>query len=103
MLELVFKVNDKATPEIIKLNTQLGKLNPSINKANNTFLGLDKQLVKIAGTFLTINKALDLGRSFIETADSINVLNSRLGLVTKSTNEFTKAQTELFKKWMERS
>ena len=97
MLELVFKVNDKATPEIIKLNTQLGKLNPSINKANNTFLGLDKQLVKIAGTFLTINKALDLGRSFIETADSINVLNSRLGLVTKSTNEFTKAQAELFK------
>ncbi len=96
-LMLKFDVNDKATPEIKKLREQLNQLKPSISGAEKSMGGLNSTMIKAAGAFYGMSKAFDLTKSFVETADSMKLLDSRLRLVTGSIEEYRREQKELLK------
>lgn len=87
---------DKASPQIKKLDKNLLGLNKGIKTTSNSFLGLDKSLVGAVAGFVALDKVVEGGRLFIRTADNITLLNSRLALATKSSLEFATAQREIF-------
>ena len=88
---------DKATPQIKNLDSSLSRLNTRIKTQDNAFLGINKTLLKLAGAYITVDKAIDGGRAFINMADTATNLESRLSLVTNSLSELNRVQESLFK------
>lgn len=95
-LQLKFNVDNKASPEIKKLQADLNKLKPSIDGAGSSALSLNSSLAKLAVGYISLSGAMNITKSLIKQADAMSSVNSRLKLVTKSTEEFTKVQTALF-------
>lgn len=95
-LRLDFVVNDKATPEIKKLQTQLKQLQPTIKGAETSFLGLNSSLVKLGATYLSVQGISNLTGSFISIADEATQMTTKLNLATDSMAELNTAQSELF-------
>ena len=56
-LELSFLVNDKATPEIKRLQEQLKKLKPVINDTDKGFIGLNKATIATTASIYLLSKA----------------------------------------------
>lgn len=73
-----------------KLNQSVKKMTSNTDKLKNSLLGL-------AGVYLSFQGARELTSSFIRTADSVSLMDSKISLSTASLKEFNKAQEELFK------
>lgn len=95
-LNLIFNVTDRATPEVRRLERSLSSLDRSVGQTERTFLGFDRNLVRTVAGFVALDRAIDGGRFLLETADNFTLLNSRLALVTDSTQQLTEAQRALF-------
>lgn len=95
-LELRFDIKNNASKEAIRLKKDLKNLDGSIKNSEKTFLGFDKSLLKVAGSFVALSKVSDLAQSFIKTADSITLMNSQLKLVTTSSKNLAETQSKLF-------
>lgn len=101
--ELRVKIKiDKDTGAVQTLGTQFDSLDNKIKKTTDSTSSYNKALVGIgaaAGGIYVVKQAVDLAyqgfKKFSEIADDMSMVNSRLSLVTKSTEEYTRAQTEL--------
>ena len=78
---------------LINVKADTSQLVSGFNKAEKAVQQTTANIKTAIGSIATIAVA----QKFIETADSITNVNNQLKLVTKSTKEFTTAQTELFK------
>lgn len=82
----------------VKADTQ--QLIKGFDRAENAVKKTTKTMtnsVKLLTSAFIGLSAVDLGKSLSRQADTMVNINSKLKLVTKSTEELTKAQTELFK------
>ena len=102
-LLLEMNIKDNAITGIKKLNSELLTLDKTTQKTVKTNATLDKSFIQVGkrviglgAAYLTLSKALEGGKAFIETADTATLLESRLNLVTSSTQELTQAQEKLF-------
>ncbi|MEA2018481.1 MAG: tape measure protein, partial [Campylobacterota bacterium] len=102
-LLLEFDLKDNASPKLTKINGQLTNIGNNFDKTNIKANNLDNGLGKLGrqaliatGAFIALDKAVDLGGSFIKTADAMTNANSRLQLATNNTYELVTAQKALF-------
>lgn len=65
----------------------------TVNKATKS---MGNAIKALAGAYVSLS-AIDLARSYAKQVDAITTVNNRLKLVTKSTQELTNAQNELYK------
>lgn len=63
---------------------------------NKTTKSMGNAIKALAGAYVSLS-AIDLARSYAKQVDAITTVNNRLKLVTKSTQELTNAQNELYK------
>ncbi len=84
-------INVKAdTQELVKgFNRAEKTVNKTTKDMKNSIIGLTTAYISLTG-------AIDLGKSFIRQADSMNMVSSRLKLVTKDSEDLIKVQKELF-------
>lgn len=88
-------------------NLETAKLDALGNKVNNLSKGFDNtgsmvssftnKILMLGGAYLTLNAAIDGGKSFIHQADTMKSLDGRLKLATSSSAEYTSQQKELTK------
>lgn len=82
----------------IESNTQqliqgFNRAETTVNKATKS---MGNAIKALAGAYVSLS-AIDLARSYAKQVDAITTVNNRLKLVTKSTQELTIAQNELYK------
>ncbi len=85
---------------IIDVKSDTTQLIKGFDKAERAVTKTTKTMtnsVKVLTSAFIGLSAVDLGRSLSRQADTMTNINSKLKLVTKSTQELTKAQAELFK------
>ena len=63
---------------------------------NKTTKSMGNAIKALAGAYVSLS-AIDLAKSYAKQVDAITTVNNRLKLVTKSTQELTIAQNELYK------
>ena len=82
----------------IKADTQqlISGFDRAENAVNKTTKKMSTAVKTFAAAYLSLN-AIDMGKTFLRQADAMTNINSKLKLVTSSTNEFIIAQTELYK------
>lgn len=93
---------DSKTGTVNVLGTEFTNLNQKIKQTDSSANSLEQTLlkyVKIGTVIYGVKQAFDIAKGsvteFISKADDMSMVNSRLSLVTKSTEEYTRAQTEL--------
>ncbi|MFY4844583.1 tape measure protein [Aliarcobacter butzleri] len=82
----------------VKADTQqliqgFNRAETTVNKATKS---MGNAIKALAGAYVSLS-AIDLARSYAKQVDAITTVNNRLKLVTKSTQELTNAQNELYK------
>lgn len=82
----------------IESNTQqliqgFNRAESTVNKATKS---MGNAIKALAGAYVSLS-AIDLAKSYAKQVDAITTVNNRLKLVTKSTQELTNAQNELYK------
>ena len=101
--ELKVKISvNKNTGAVQVVGAEFDNLDNKIKKTTDSTSSYNKALVGIgaaAGGIYVVTQAIQLAyqgfKKFSEIADDMSMVNSRLSLVTKSTEEYTRAQTEL--------
>ncbi|WP_276835311.1 tape measure protein, partial [Chryseobacterium cucumeris] len=85
---------------LVNVKADTAELVSGFNRAESAVNKTTKQMsyaVKgLIGAFVGLN-TLDIAKNFTKQLDVITSANNKLKLVTKSTQEFTNAQNELFK------
>jgi len=85
---------------LIDVKSDTTQLVQGFNRAesvvNKTTKSMGNAIKALAGAYLSLS-AVDLARSYAKQVDAVTTVNNRLKLVTKSTQELTTAQNELFK------
>lgn len=100
MATLRIDIKTSGVKQVKDLERNLQALDKQSNKNISTTNSLSSTLKTFAGVAVigyAIKQTLDLAKAFINTADEMSQLNSRLKLVTSGTQEYTKAQSELFR------
>lgn len=87
---------DKASRPIQKLDKNLATLDKRTITTNKTFLGLNAGLAKLAGGFIAVSSAINGAKAVVTASDEYKTLQSRLILVSNSTEEFVNIQDKLF-------
>lgn len=101
--ELKVKISiDSKTGAVNVLGTEFTNLNKKVKETDSSANSLEQTLskyVKIGTVIYGVKQAFDIAyagaKKFIEIADDMSMVNSRLSLVTKSTEEYTRVQGEL--------
>lgn len=76
-----------------QLINSFNKAETAVNKATNS---MGTAIKSLAAAYVSL-EAVDLAKSYARQVDELTTVNNRLKLVTKSTEEFKTAQTELYK------
>lgn len=84
------------TSDAISAKKNLDNLNGGVKKLDTSVMGMSRSLVSLPAIFSGIIASLST-RELIKYADTYTNIESKLKLATKSTQEYTKAQRELFK------
>lgn len=101
--ELKIKISvDNKTGAVKVISSEFDSLNNTVKKTEKSASSLEQTLnkyVSIGTVIYGVKQAFDMAyagvKKFISTGDDMSMVNSRLSLVTKSTEEYTRAQTEL--------
>lgn len=96
-LELLFNAKDLASSKVNNLNKNLNVLDKTTAKISKSFMGLQREVLALGGSYLALSGISKATSSFIAQADAMTNVNSKLQLVTKTTQELTQAQASLFK------
>jgi tape measure domain-containing protein len=84
------------TGDLKRATSELDKLEKQGKKTEKATDSLTKQAVKLGAAYLSVTTAINAGKAFIELADEMTNVNSKLKLVTQSTAELAQTQQELF-------
>ena len=93
---------DNKTGAVKVISGEFDSLNNTVKKTEKSASSLEQTLnkyVSIGTVIYGVKQAFDMAyagvEKFISTGDDMSMVNSRLSLVTKSTEEYTRAQAEL--------
>lgn len=102
MAILPVEVSVKGINQVDQLNRKLGTLEKQGTKTQSATDKLSKNLTRLGSAALAYiaidrlaSSVVNLGKSFVSTADSMSLINSRLSLVTSSSKELATVQTQL--------
>lgn len=102
MAILPIEVKTTGINQVDQLNRKLGGLERQSKKAQSSTSKLSSTVSNLAGAavaYIAIDRlatsVINLGKSFVTTADSMSLINSRLSLVTASSQELALVQTQL--------
>jgi tape measure domain-containing protein len=100
-LKIKIKI-DSDTGELIVARKEFDKLGRTVNgatKNTSNFSSSIKTLAGVAGSLYLVKQGFDViyasAKQFVSIADNMSMVNSRLSLVTESTEEYIRAQKEL--------
>jgi tape measure domain-containing protein len=88
---------DSETAKLDNLNNKVNTVSNSFNKADSITSSLTKRLLALGTAYVSIDGAISFGKMFINQADSIHLLDSRLKLATNSISEYKAQQERLLK------
>lgn len=90
-LELIFNVSGNANQEVKRLESNLRQLNPRVKSTERTFLGLNRTLVGLGASFITLNKAIDIGADILNTSIAFESLKTSLDASVGSIDKGTQS------------
>ncbi len=88
-LEMTQDGFEKISGSAKKTSAEIDNFDSSISKSINSVKNL-------AIAYVSLNTLMDSGRQFIDTADSMKLMNTRLELVSKNTAEYVSQQSALY-------
>ena len=95
-LRIKIKINSKSQ-ELILMKQQVQDLGKGFDNAGSLASTYTNKILALGGAYLSLNAAINGGKSFIRQADSMHLLDARLKLATTSTAEYESQQRKLLK------
>lgn len=96
--ELRIKIKiDSKSQELILMKQQVQDLGKGFDNAGSLASTYTNKILALGGAYLSLNAAINGGKSFIRQADAMHLLDARLKLATTSTVEYESQQKKLLK------
>ncbi len=91
------EISDLETSKLDALNNKVNNLSKGFDNTSSMASAFTNRILMLGGAYLTLNAAIDGGKKFIQQADTMKSLDSRLKLATDSLSEYNSQQKELTK------
>jgi tape measure domain-containing protein len=96
--ELRIKIKiDSKSQELVLMKQQVQDLGKGFDNASSLASTYTNKILALGGAYLSLNAAINGGKSFIHQADAMHLLDARLKLATTSTAEYESQQKKLLK------
>ena len=69
---------DSETAKLDTLNTKINSTSKGFNQADSLASAFTKRILTLGGAYLSLNAAINGGKSFIRQADEMHLLDARL-------------------------